>query len=422
MLDEDRYVSQWRDRRHEKLARWRLWVRRLVVAGTVVVVTVGVIMVFYVRYRLSHVRTLRATVAASIVELSSHTDVKMQRLFMHAGERVEKGARLAQLDDSDLRAALTAAEAERDIRKSHHAQARTRAEGTEARVAADIALAEARVDIAAAGLERALALLALRRAAVPEEIRMAEATRAEAQADLERLKRGARREDIDAARARLAGARALAELCALEVKQSEELSVTGIDSVHTLQIKRTRLVSQQNAVREAQFGLDRLLAGATAEELEAARQRVAALGELKQAEADIERRRAELARMTLVSPVLGTVLKTLTHEGEIARKGEAVILVTNDQKGRWVDAFVREEDAEYVREGQSATIEIVGGRTVLAEVAAVGQSTFSMATGSREPDTGMYRFGALVWVKLRPVAEGFSPLPGSSASAVIRIR
>jgi len=318
----------------------------------------------------------------------------------------------------------------------------------------------------------------MREAKLAEEIRRAEAERDEARAWLTRLQKGTRREEVEAAQARLEAAKALAVLYELEVRQSEQLAVEGIDSQYILETKKTRLTTQQKAVREAELELERLKAGPTEEEIEAARQLVAAreaalalaraaskevdnlkaeLGirkaEQSQAEAELrstEARRVEVdlaaarvsaaeaalgtaksnlaARredMVIRSTVAGTIVRTFDRVGETCRRGVTTIQVTEDAKGRWITAYVREKDALYVQEGQPTRIKLASGERMDAEVEAVGLATSSLDRQRSDPleEAEQTSTPELVRVRLKlkePI--GSNPPPGMSARVVIRIR
>ena len=456
----------------------------LIVAIVVLVCVCGLGIIWLLMWRSSlYVKTVSATVRAAIRPLSSLVDARLKELHVSSGDRVAEGQVVARLDDSELLAALSAAEAGRDVKESMLAEAKAGRSLIEASINANIELAQAQVAVAAARVESAKAAIELRRAQLPEDIRMAEARCEGERATLRNLEEGVRSELIEAARERLAAAKALAALYAIEVEQSEELVKEGIDPKHLLQVKKTTLETQQNKVREAELELERFLAGPAEQEIEAARQVLAAQeaalalarvgskdldrmaadleirraellearaelkraealrlqvvladeeiktaeAELNQAEAEIERSRSALQHMTIRSPVTGTVIRTLNSVGEVCRKGEAVVLVANDSEGRWIEGFVSEYDADRVKVGQPARVELIigSGDHVDATVEAVALTTYSLDpaanTGSSLSARAVGAMGR-VWVKLRPVEERLDPLPGMSARAVIRVR
>jgi len=459
--------------------RWR---GKLIVAGVCVLAAVAAISGGFVWWSMTHVTTVRASVCAAVVSLASDVDARMAELRVRSGRRVTKGEVLARLDDSALRASLAAADAEKAIKESLCAQAKARCRLVETRVEAQIALAQAHVSIAKGRVESTQAALDLRRAKLPAEIRRARAQRDEAFARLQHLKKGTRKEKIEAAKARLQTSQARAALASFQVKQTETLVARHVESQLELQVMKTELAARKNEVREAELQLAQLLSGAMPDQIEAATQALeareaalslarteekalavlaadlsirkgelreaevelkhaeaqqvqvsqaeeqikAAAAEFRKAEAEVARGQATLANMTIVSPVTGTVIRTFDQEGEVCRKGVPTILVADDSAGRWIEGYVNEDDAGLVRVGQRAKAEVIVGSSeyVEATVEAVGLSTSAVSrskAGSSE-GSAMRDMGEMVWVKLRPVEPMEHLLPGMTARAVIRVR
>jgi len=452
---------------------------RLLRAGLGLVVVAAALVGYGIWYARTHVTTVRAAVAASIVSLAADVDARLVELCVRPGEPVRAGQKVARLDDAALRAALAAAKADRAIKESLLEQARAHARLVEAEVEADIEVAKAQLEMAESRVARAEIALALRKKKVPEEIRSARASRDEALARLDYLRKGAQREEIEVARARLATARAREALRKYQVEQIQTLVERGVESPLELEVMKTELETQRNEVREAELRLEQLLAGPTTELIEEAKQRLeareAALmlaesgeDEINSLAADLEIRRAELTaaqtalhraearrlevalaqeqvkaaeselkravaaeqeqaalleRLTIVSPVTGTVIRTFEQVGEVCKKGVPIVLVTDDSEGRWFEGYVREDEAGLLCPGQPATVEVVvgSGNYTRAVVAAVGLSTSAIdrdnetALSSRVPSQ-------LVWVKLYPIREIGDVRPGMSALAVIRVR
>ncbi|NQU43595.1 efflux RND transporter periplasmic adaptor subunit, partial [bacterium] len=134
----------------------------------------------------------------------------------------------------------------------------------------------------------------------------------------------------------------------------------------------------------------------------------------------VQARRAALENMLLKSPVAGTVIRTFVEPGELCRKGESCILITDDSRGRWIEGYIREDDAGLVSVGQRAMVEVVvgSGRSFEAEVSQIGLSTSSLDGA----DGGRVTMSELVWVKMRPTNMEGKFLPGMSAQATIRVR
>ena len=465
-----------------EISRWK---RRLVTGGIVFGVLVAACVASWVWWAYTYVITSKASVYCELVQLSAEVDARLQKLYVKPGDHIDKGQPVARLDDSELIAALDGAKAELTIRQSDLAQQQASLRLIRGQVDAQIALAKAQVAIADAALVRTEAQREHFKARMPELIRQAKALRNEAQARHDDLKKGTRPERIEAARARLATADERRKFYKLEVDIAERLSKQGVVSGMEMEQKRTALAVAENELTEGKLQLALALAGATEDELAAsqsaleAREAALALAEtadreLKRLDAELAVRRAELeeakarekqafARQlevelaaerakaaeaqvtkanaavaqrqaalsvkTIVSPVSGTVLRTFDEEGEVCRKGIPIVFVKDDSKGYWIEGFVEEEDAQYLKPKQAGKVEIVIGswHFVDAEVALVSLSTSSIerssassaaAGNSRSPSQT-----EKVWVKLRLKGEPeHLVLPGMSARAYIRVR
>ena len=430
-------------------------------------------------WRMTHVRTVQATVNARVVSLATDVDAHMAELRVVPGQQVAAGEVLARLDDSALKASLAGAKAEREIMRSACAQAKANAGWVQKQVDAEIALAKTRLEIAACRVAKATGQLELRKKEVPVEIQRAQALRDEALARLEYLKRGAREERVEVARARLETARARASLAAYQVKQIETLVERRVESELELEVARTDLAARKNEAREAELVLSQLVAGPTTDQIEAATQALeareaalslagierqsidllsaelsmrraerqeaevglqremartaeaviareqvkAAAAKLEKAEAQVAQDEAALRKMTIVSPVAGTVIRTFDQVGEVCRKGLPTILVADDSAGRWIEGFVTEDEAGLIQIGQKGKAEVIVGSGTYLDVVveAVGLSTSAIGRGEGGGQS-MQQRGTLVWVKLQPVSPAQSLLPGNTARAVIRVR
>ena len=453
--------------------RWR---RRLLLTGISLLVVVAAGVGLYVQWVLTRAVTVSASVRAAVVDLSAGADARMEVLSVSTGDRVTKGQELARLDDLQARAALAAVEAEKLIAESNRAQAHTLLQIARARVETQSVLARRQVEIAKAGVAEGRASLALREAQLPAQVQRARADVDAAQAALKALKDGARKEEIAAAKLRLATEKGLEALYVTELFHTEKLFEKQYDSKYNLEATRTKYQAQQNKVQLAELEIALLEAGARPEEITeaagglAARHAALALAqaggkevdllsarlvvrqselrraeadvvqaeagklevalaeervkaadaELKRAEAEVQGRQAALAGMVIVSPVEGTIIRTFHRPGEMCRRGEPVIMVADDAAGRWVEGYVRERDALRVRVGQSARIELIGsGSVVDAGVAAVGLCTSSLARPAGEGGADAMGTSELVWVRLKPNEKMDHSLPGMSARVVI---
>jgi HlyD family secretion protein len=422
------------------------WKRKLVLGTAVVLALAALGGAWWWRWSVTHVRMSNAQVWARVVRVSSEVDARVKDLLVHPGDVVKQGQTLMQLDDTELRAQLAAARAQADSKGCLLAQAKADLRVTQATVNANIARAKLDVAAAKAGVSNA------------------EAQQNQSKAQLDKLLAGARPEAIEAAEARLATEKAMEDLDALEVTQSEQLVGEGIDSAHMLEVKKTTLITQKNAVREAELALALLKAGPTAEEKRIAQQQLAASEanlslaqvQLQQAQAGLDRAEAmavqvdlgqeqvnaaqadlvaaqkqvdaatdALDHMTIPSPVAGTIIRTFDKVGELCRKGVPTVLVSDDSEGRWIYGYVSERDAVRVQPGQKAWVEVVigSGQDTTAKVEEVSLATNSLQRDDTTPTAGgAFAAAEQVLVKLQLMEQNSHWLPGNSARATITTR
>lgn len=463
----------------EPPARKRSWRGKLILAGLLVACVIAAGVGIFIWLQMTRVKTVSARVRAAVVALSPVVDARLRQLDVGTGDIVVQGQVLGRLDGTEMQAALDAVQATAALKEIATAEAHAHYKLTEAQLYTDVVAAEAAVATARAHAEYTKASIVARQARLTNEIRAAEARYKAAAAKLRRLKKGSSKQAIAVAQARLEAAQAQEELYQLEVEQSQKLVTSGIDSEHLLKVRRTRLITQQKVVREAELILEGLRAGPTADEIDAAEQTVADLeaqhvlaqtgrvdvdsltaelaireaelaaansrlaqakaqtyrmtiqqqrinaaeAEFKKAQADVAGARAVLGSLEFISPVNGIVTRTYNDVGEVCRKGEPSILVADDSRGRWIEGFIRDSDAMRVQAGQRVRVRVPAGtgKYFDAEVEAVGMHTTSL-DGNGAGDSA-YPQAERVWIKIRtdkPLPE--EAVTGTTANATIKIR
>ena len=195
------------------------------------------------------------------------------------------------------------------------------------------------------------------------QIQRARADRATAGAQLRLLEAGSRVEDIRQAEAEVQVAQA--EVTAIEADlKSAQLDLDRFESLLKAnagsQKQRDDARARVDVVRERQRGaqertratgeaLARVKKGARAEEIEAARTRVAA------SDAQIAVFDKALSDAQIVAPVSGIVTQKLVDAGEIVMRGTALVVVT-DLDNAWANLFVPEPMVPRVKLGQPAQV------------------------------------------------------------------
>lgn len=180
---------------------------------------------------------------------------------------------------------------------------------------------------------------------------MAEAEANRLQAELARLRHGARVEEIRAARAASEEATALALQAGTERARREDMASRKLVSAELLDEARTRAATASAAQKRAQAQLDLLLAGSRQEDLDAAEAALAA------ARAQAGRAAAELEKTRIRAPIDGIVLKRVLNAGETvtALAPEPLATIGNLDQLR-VRAEINELDISRVRGGAAATV------------------------------------------------------------------
>jgi HlyD family secretion protein len=195
------------------------------------------------------------------------------------------------------------------------------------------------------------------------QIQRGRADRAAAVAQLKLLQAGSRVEDIRQAEAQVQAAEAEAmaieadlKAAQLDLDRAEALFQANAiaqkqrdDARSKVEGVRERQRGAQEGVRAAREAVIRLKKGARAEEIEAARARVAGVD----AQLAILDKALDDAR--IAAPVAGVVTQKLVDAGEIVMRGTPLVVVT-DLDNAWANLFVPEPMVPRVKLGQSAKV------------------------------------------------------------------
>ncbi len=294
---------------------------------------------------------------------------RVERVLVAEGDHVRAGDVLVQLEAVSQRAQVQRAQAALAV-----AEARVRA-------------AEAQLDVE-------------RQVASSTDLR-ARAGVDSAKASYRLAVEGARREDLEKARAALQAAEARQELSQKELERAEALA--GANAVPRQELDRARAAraAAGGARDEAAATLRKLEAGSRPEELEIARVGVqdseARMTEAKasggrvalraqqveearagvaQASAELTSAQVALDQMTLKSPFDGFVIRVGIDPGNYVSTGQGVVTVA-DMAHAWVAANVEETAAGLVKPGQRARIEVDEGGEVEGKVEVVTRTAAS---------------------------------------------
>jgi HlyD family secretion protein len=194
-------------------------------------------------------------------------------------------------------------------------------------------------------------------------LRRAHAERDQAAAQLRLLEAGARPEDVRQARAQVESAQAELQAAeselqsaAADLQRFEALLVSNAgsrkqrdDAATRHAVAAARVAAARARARAAAEALARLLAGSRAEEMAAARARVAAV------EAQIAEIEKQKSDAVLTSPVSGIVTAKMVRAGELISRGTPIITVA-DLDAPWANVYVDEPLVPSLKLGQTVTI------------------------------------------------------------------
>lgn len=196
-------------------------------------------------------------------------------------------------------------------------------------------------------------LVRLDEAELAAEVRRQEAAVRTAQSALNDLVAGARREEMEDARAALQSASATREWTERDFRRAEGLFRQTL--IAAQEVDRARQAYEVAAAQEksARQKLLLLEAGSRPDQVEAAR------GQLAQARNALDMTSTRLKEMTILSPLDGVVLRKNLEVGELANPG-VPILTLMKPSDIWVRAYVPEEEVARIKVGSPARVAVDG--------------------------------------------------------------
>lgn len=197
-----------------------------------------------------------------------------------------------------------------------------------------------------------------------------------AQAALAALRAGTRIQELRVAEAQLAKAQADLDYIRVEFKRIADLVTKKLAAQDQLDQARQRQNVALAGVEQALQNLALLREGPRREDIDQA----AATLRARQATAETARRQLEYTR--LQSPVAGMVSVRLAEAGEIVSPGKTVLRIAELSRP-WVRAYLNEKDLTRVRLGQAAQIRIDG----LPDKVFEGRLAFISPTAEFTPKT-----------------------------------
>jgi HlyD family secretion protein len=330
------------------------------------------------------------------VDLGSRVGGRVKEVLVDEGDHVETGAVLVRLEDDDAQAQVAAAKAQ-------------------------LANAEALVQ-------------KLKTGARPEELQQAEAVMRRAHEQYQMAVRGARNQEIEAARAAVEAARAQRNSAAEDLKRAEGLISKKAISQQALDKAKHALEATDAQLKASEERLDMTIEGARSEEIAMAKsaydQAKAAYNllnngaraeDIQAAEAGRDAAAAALARaetnareMVVTTPQAGTVESIDIHPGDLVKPGPIVRVVDPENLKLYV--YVSEAELGRLKLGQKVllTTDSHGDETfesTIIQIATEGEYT------PRNLQTEEERVQQVFGIKLKLTSANGKLRPGMTATA-----
>jgi HlyD family secretion protein len=272
------------------------------------------------------------------VDLSFKTAGKLVERRVDEGNWVKQGDLIARLDPVEIQRTNVRDKALVVGAKSNYDQLVTSIEFQKATLESDIAARVAELDVA--------------------------------QAKLDELLNGSRKQEIQQSEAAVNDAKAQLEFARLDWERSQTLFKNDDISKQQYDQYRTRLDSTAAALRQGEEKLALVVEGPRKEDIEAARAQVArAQAAIQASEADLMARRAEVSRAraqvaitqtqindtVVTAPMEGVVLVKSAELGEVLAAGTTVVTI-GDIDHPWLRAYINETDLGRIQLGEPAKL------------------------------------------------------------------
>jgi HlyD family secretion protein len=315
--------------------------RRVIVAGGVAVAVAALIWVGYLWAGWRARNDYTGTVETREIQAGSKVGGRVTEVPVEEGQMIKTGAVLVRFECDELKAQKAQAEA---------------------------ALAQAQAD-----LDR------MERGYRPEEIEQAEATAKATEAAYEMAQNGPRKQEIDQARADYAAANADAANAEVYYKRMEKLVATDTISKQQFDDARNRKNAAAERAESARQRLALLEAGTRVEDVDAAAAKhkqaqaaavlarkgfrrediEAARGRVAEAQGRVAELDARLREAELTAPADGMIEVVSVRPGTLVPAGRIVITMLETSQ-LWVKVYVPETDLARVHVGQRARVNVDG--------------------------------------------------------------
>ncbi len=356
--------------------------RRMIVAGCIAVAVAALIWLGYLWTGRRARNDYTGTVETREIQAGSKLGGRVTEVPVEEGQMVKTGAVLVRFECDELKAQKVQAEA---------------------------ALAQAKAD-----LDR------MERGNRPEEIEQAEATAKATQAEYELAQNGPRKQEIDQAKADFAAANADAANAEVYYQRMEKLVATDTISKQQFDDARNKKNAAAERAESARQRLALLEAGTRVEDVDAAAAKhkqaeaaavmarkgfrrediEAARGRVAEAQGHVAELDARLREAELTAPAEGVIEVVSVRPGTLVPAGRIVITMLEASQ-LWVKVYVPETDLARLHVGQRARVNVdgAGRRTFEGHVGQISsQAEFLPRNVQTKSDREHQVFGVKVYV------------------------
>jgi len=181
------------------------------------------------------------------------------------------------------------------------------------------------------------------------------------QATLEKLQAGARKEEVDQARALVAEVEAERQRLVKEFERARQLRRQNLNSQSDYDVALAARNESDARLASARAKLEMALAGSRDEDI------AVAAAELRGAEAQAAQARTRLADTDIRAPAGGVIITRAVEPGAILAAG-ATVLTLSLESPVWVRTYVSEPHLGQVREGMQVTVLTDGGARLPGQI------------------------------------------------------
>jgi HlyD family secretion protein len=373
--------------------------RRLTIAGVIAVVLIAAVWLFFAWQAHRSRYEYSGTIETREIQIGSKIGGRVTEVPVEEGQIVKAGSTLVRFECDELKAQRTQAEA---------------------------SLEQTQAD-----------LDKMQRGNRPEEIDQAEATAKAQQAAFQEARNGPRPQEIDQAQADFAAAAADATNAEITYKRMEKLVATDTISRQLFDDSRDKRDATAQRAESARQRLALLKAGTRVEDLNAAEAKYkqaeaaavlarkgfrredieAARGRLAEAQGHVAELDARLREAELTAPADSVVEVVSVRPGDLVPAGRIVITMLEASQ-LWVKVYVPETDLAHVHLGQQASVRVdsFGNRAFTGHVGQIAsQAEFLPRNVQTKSDREHEVFGVKIYV------DNAQQILKSGMSATVRL-